>query len=333
MRELSSGLKSSLEKFNDKLQQKYQNKSNLTDQQLKKLIIQHLGDFKLIEELAGKELKEWTKNGPIVGVDGSVNTTGKVYPHYLTLLQALAKSTTEKEVIRHEIFSPLSEKDKEKIFRKLSKEGLDNAQEAAGKIKTSLLAALEVKVAYESIKQCNPQLIMMDGSLIRYYYQAEELWKELVDLALAEDVLLVGVIEEIATHQISKKLKEQLPVQMKEMYDRELLFGLLKKGEMLQFKPGIDFKPGLETVFLRSSSGPGVIGVDILKQQANKLEFINQVIYSLTPKEGRGIPIWLDMVDEEVRITNKMMELLLNNYLDPALKERLFHSKRKDRIY
>ncbi|GAB6099731.1 hypothetical protein JCM16358_16100 [Halanaerocella petrolearia] len=336
MFELSSELKLSLKDYNRKLQRKYQDESNLTEIELKKLITEYLGEFEQVTSLKDKELKEWTSKGAIIGVDGSVNTTGKVYPHYITLLQALAKSSTNQgEVIQHEIFSPLVEEDKEKIFKKMSKEESENAQEAAGKIRTSLLAALEVKVAYESIKRFNPQLIMMDGSLIRYCYQAEDLWQELVDLAIAENVLLVGVIEEIATHQLSKELKSksQLPIQMKDMYDRELLFGLLEQGQVLKFNSEIDFKPGLETVFLRPSRDPGVVGIDMLDQQKDRLDFMVQLVHSLTPEGGRGIPLWLDIVDNEVRITDQMMEFLLENYLDPALKQRLFHSKRADRIF
>ncbi|GAB6138920.1 DNA double-strand break repair nuclease NurA [Halanaerobaculum tunisiense] len=334
MLEVSPELKDSLQDCNQKLQDKYQHQSNLTAVELKELITKQVGEFSLIKELDSERLQEWTSQGPIIGVDGSVNTTGKVYPHYITLLQALAKSSTgEEDIINHEIFSPLIAEDKEKIFKKINKEGNQNAQEVAGKIRTSLLAALEIKVAQQAIIEYDPQMVMMDGSLIRYYHQAEDLWQQLVDWALEKEVLLVGVIEEIATHQLSQSLEDELPSPMQDMYDRELLFGLLKPGEGLYFDSQIEFKPGLETVFLRSSQDPGVIGVDLLEEQQDQLEFAIQTVYSLTPQTGRGIPIWLDIVDNEVRLTDQMIEVLLDNYLAETIKQRLFHSKRQDRIF
>jgi hypothetical protein len=102
---------------------------------------------------------------------------------------------------------------------------------------------------------------------------------------------------------------------------------------MLIIDEEIDFKPNLQTAFLRSARDPGVIGLDILKEQQTNLKQLANLVYTLTPEDSRGIPIWLDIVDEQVKITNKMMEALVDSYLDPKLKQRLFYSKRNERIY
>ena len=334
MLEITSKLKDRLKDCNQQLQEKYNYQAEISEQQLRDLIVNKLGSFKSISKLESDVLQDWTAQGSIVGVDGSVNTMGKIYPHYLTLLQALAKNTvkSESEIISHSVFSPLVESDQDKIFKKLKKEDSDNIQEAAGKIRSSLLASLEVEVAKKSIKQWNPKLIMLDGSLSRYKFQTEESWEELVELAIKENVLLVGVIEEIATHNITKSLNKDLPLKMRSMYDRELLFGLLKQGEMMTIED-IALTNGFKKSFLRSSRDPGVIGLDMLKEQQSELDFVAKVIYTLTPQDGRGIPLWLDIVDNEVRISNKMMDAMIDNYIDPDLKQMLFHSKRSDRVY
>ncbi|MFO7819930.1 MAG: DNA double-strand break repair nuclease NurA [Halanaerobacter sp.] len=334
MLEITAQLKESLKDCNQCLREKYNYRSEVNGAKLRKLIEQELGVFEVLDKLGQERLKEWTKPGSVIGVDGSVNTLGKIYPHYLSVLQGLAKNTikSEDEIIKHEVFSPLIESDREKIFKKLNKEEVDNAQEAAGKIRTSLLADLEVKVAYESIRRWQPQLIMMDGSLSRYKFQAEESWEQLVELALQEDVLLIGVIEEVGTHKISESLREELPPKMQNMYDRELLFGLLEQREMMKID-NIALTHGFKKAFFRSSRDPGVIGLDILKEQQSELDFAAQVVDALTPQDGRGIPIWLDIVDNEVRISNKMLDAMVDNYIDADLKQKLFHSKRNDRIY
>ncbi|MCK8817084.1 DNA double-strand break repair nuclease NurA [Natroniella sulfidigena] len=344
MNEITTGLKSLLQECNQKLKEKYQNQANLAQKELRNLISQKVGKIVTLNEIDQQEIEEWLAEQDVVGVDGSINTLGKNYPHYITLLQALAKSTDKNKegIVKHEAFSPLIDEDRDKIRKKTYKDNLAQEnkdvivypQEAAGKIKSSLLAALEILVAKDSILEWNPKLIMMDGSLIRYQMQAEEEWKRLVELALENDVILVGVIEEIGTNDLSKNLADDLPAKMIEMYDRELLFGLLEMGEMIKLEEIDSFKgETLSSVFLRTTRDPGVIGLDILKEQEQELDLIAALVQSLTPAGGRGIPIWLDIVDEEVRITDKMMELLIDNYLEPGLKQKLFHAKSLDRIY
>ncbi len=338
---LTEELKELLGGCNSKLKEKYQSSNNLSSSHLKALIKGNIGGFvKLKKGL--EEVTELLGDRPIIGVDGSVNTKGVAYPHYVSLLQALAKSTNrvQESIVKQDIFSPLLAEDKSEITKKLAiarnipDENSEDIypQEIAGRIKSSLLARLEVLVAKESITKVEPSLIMLDGSLSRYQIQAEKEWEQLTNLALENNILLVGVIEEIGTHDLSSQLEDNadFPDNMKDMYDRELIFGLLDIGEMVVFD---ETKNGLKKAFVRSSKDPGAVGIDILAKQSSYLEEIATLVYDLSPEEGRGIPIWLDVVDEEVRISNRMMDMIIDNYLDPSLKKRLFHSKRSDRVY
>ncbi|ADL11603.1 DNA double-strand break repair nuclease NurA [Acetohalobium arabaticum] len=330
MLEVSAKLKEDLTNANQELQQKYSKKSGLNKQDLRAKIKQKLSGIIKLNQMSEDSLEAWTDNRVIVGVDGSVNKLGSNYPHYLCLLQALAKSTAKEDIIETELFCPLVSSSKEEINKFI----LDQQQQgntgiskqyAANKIKISKLAELELEVALQAIKEWQPKLIMLDGSLIRYRIEAEEKWSELKETAISQEILLVGVIEEIGTQEVGKEVDEELA----EFYDRELLFGVLNRGEMLT----LEFKRSLKTVFLRTSRDPQVIGLDILEEQQSELQNMAELIYTLTPEDSRGIPIWLDVVDHEVRISDKMMESLIDAYLDSSLKKRLFASKREERVY
>ena len=60
---------------------------------------------------------------------------------------------------------------------------------------------------------------------------------------------------------------------------------------------------------------PKPIGIDLLEEQQIYLNEVANLVYTLTPKDGRGIPLWLDIIDKSVRISDKVMEGLLSTYL------------------
>jgi hypothetical protein len=77
---------------------------------------------------------------------------------------------------------------------------------------------------------------------------------------------------------------------------------------------------------------PDPIGVDgLMEQKEHKYELL-KLIYSLTPEQGRGIPFWLDIVDNQVRVTDALVQTMIEQYIDPDLRHRLFDAKRKQRI-
>ena len=39
--------------------------------------------------------------------------------------------------------------------------------------------------------------------------------------------------------------------------------------------------------------------------------------------DGRGIPLWLDHIDREIRLTDQLVEALVEQYMDTELQQRL----------
>ena len=82
---------------------------------------------------------------------------------------------------------------------------------------------------------------------------------------------------------------------------------------------------------MRSSQSPTVIGMDIIDSQKPYLEEMSRLIFTLTPENSRGVPLWLDLVDKEVQISDAIMKNLLERYLDRDIYERFFVSERARR--
>ena len=354
-------MKEELVRANSELLRKYSS-GRLPDRQgLRALIEAKVGRIQRLNRLSGWDLEAFLGQAPIVGVDGSVNLFGGNYPHYVALLRALAKSSgatsgleSESELASESppgrtaqpipsrpvsrciskcmVHTPLLDETRAEILSHAGRKGWKEINIADSDLRSVKLAWLEMEVAVEAIRAFSPRVVMMDGSLVRHRIATEEGWSKLVEVASAHDTLIIGVIEEIGTHDVAERLGDSLPEEARNMYDRELLFGLLEFGEALVItRP--DFKKGLRTAFLRSSSDPHPIGVDIPEEQTDLLSIACDLVFSLTPRGGRGVPIWLDIVDSEARITNAMLEALIDAYLEPDLKRRLLLAKRANRIY
>ena len=82
---------------------------------------------------------------------------------------------------------------------------------------------------------------------------------------------------------------------------------------------------------MRSSQAPTVIGMDILDSQKSHLEEMARLVLSLTPEDGRGVPLWIDIVDSEVKIPDQMIRGLLESYLNREILEMFFISERDKR--
>ena len=174
---------------------------------------------------------------------------------------------------------------------------------------------------------------MMDGGLIRYNIYAGDRWQDLRDMCEEKDITLFGVIKDIKTSIIGEKLLGTDPNLKETMYDRELLFGILDYGEMILIRDDANRKEpqGYASVFLRSSLQPSVVGMDIIDSQRDRLEDMANLVFTLTPENSRGVPLWLDIIDKEVKISDDMMRGLLETYLDRGIYERLFVSERDKR--
>ena len=313
----------------------YENMIHISKEDFKFFIERDIGNLVTLEKPKEDKLKGYEESGGIVGVDGSVNKKGGAYPHYVELFQGLAMSTKHKSdmVKLVEVSSPLIDKGYEKD---ISQEEIDMLRMEN---RNEILASIEVQVAIESIKKFKPYAILMDGSLLRFHLYTKKLWTELKEICEKENIILVGIIEEIKTQIISKEWKggEELS-----SYDKEILFGKLDYGEMLVLKDSVNTKRewtkggiketiDISSAFLRTALAPNIIGMDILGSQREKLEDMANLVFGLTPENSRGIPLWLDLVDQEVRITNIMMDALLEKYIDRELYERLFLETRSKR--
>jgi hypothetical protein len=88
---------------------------------------------------------------------------------------------------------------------------------------------------------------------------------------------------------------------------------------------------GYASVFLRSSLQPSVIGMDIIDSQREHLEEMANLVFTLTPENSRGVPLWLDIVDQEVKLTDQMTKSLLETHMDREIYQRFFLSERAKR--
>lgn len=280
-----------------------------------------------MDKLDKEDLALYQTKGGLVGVDGSVNRMGGADPHYVEVFQGLAKSTSKKDqpIFRGDIFSPLIDRGEE--------EGLEEENSHDREERNRLLANIEVQVALDSIEAHKPCAILMDGSLIRYYIYSYDLWIKLREECEERNILLVGVIEDIKTSIIGESLEEKREDIKIRAYDRELLFGVLEYGEMIAIDDGVNskHKSGYSSVFMRSSLAPSVIGMDIIDTQKEYLEQMARLVFTLTPENSRGVPLWLDMVDQEVKISDQLMRGLVERYMDRDIYQRFFVSERSKR--
>jgi hypothetical protein len=276
-----------------------------------------IGSFNQCQRSNYHELSQIVEKGGIVGVDGSTNSAGGPFPYLLTLQQALAKACNEEKghTTITDAFSPLTMKDpvSQEEYRDFVKRNL---------------ACLEVKAALAALEQLSPRVLLLDGSLVRYKIEADPLWEKLKSRAIAKNTILVGVVEGISTSVISECLKDRLPKSGYPVSDWEILFGLLQVGEMLEIAPGL-FKEGFRTCFIRASVDPKPIGIDLPEEQQGYLNEVANLVFTLTPRDGRGIPLWIDIIDKSVRISDAVMEGLLGIYLGDEYVEYLKPKRQK----
>lgn len=299
--------------INSNLRNKYKKYFSISNEEFRKSLEENVGEVENFEKLSQKELE---KIDDLVGVDGSVNRCGGAYPHYIEMFQGLAKSTKYEEVYVSDIYTPT----------------LNDSFEIEEK-REKLLATIEIESALEYIKKRKPQVLMMDGGFIRYKINCPEHFKDLREICQKQNIILFGVIKDIKTGILARALSLD-----RSIYDRELLFNRFKIGQALLIKNEVNKKyiekglgEGFSSAFIRTSNFPGVVGIDILDVQENYLRFVSRLVYSLTPINSRGIPLWLDIVDKDVRITDELIKASLESYLDRDLYERFFVSERDKR--
>lgn len=282
--------------------------------------LEKVGFFLKVNKMDQFEIDLFSKDKPLVGIDGSYVVVGKNPPYTLLLGQALAKSTKaldgDNGILKADVFTELTNNENSEF------QGLNFASE---------VTKLEVTVANESFFKYNPFLIMFDGGFWRLEKEAELLWDSFKKMTLSNSLPIVGVIEDIGSYEFwDLKINNEINIPENIMLDSVLLFNVLDIGEIFVFNTKL-FRNKYIKTFARFSEDPLPIACDFLLEQKNIVIDTLRFIYSITPSSGRGIPLWIDIVDNEVKITKEMTDLLIENCLDYTVVEKYFTGKRNKR--
>ena len=304
-----------IDALSEALKTKYDPLFQKSGAEFKKDLTKDVGIIHKLEPLSEAELQ---KVGPVAGVDGSVIRQGGAYPHYVEFYQGLALSMQKKERRIRRIYTPLL--------------AGDDAV-SAEKLHDRYLAEVELEAAMALVEEEDVAVLMMDGGLLRYAINSPAKWEELRGLCLAENTLLVGAIEDIKTRDIARRMGRG-----RDFYDREYLAGKLDVGELLILAEDEDEEEkgktaaGLVGAFYRPTRHWEVVGMDVLTEQKDALNFLARLLFTLTPKNGRGVPFWIDIVDREVKVKQKEVRLILEEAMDREMMERFFVSERDRRV-
>ena len=306
-------LEGQLREVNKSLRDKYDFIFSLDNDTFRKELTENVGRLIEMEKFPKEKLSKYKRT---VGVDGSNNRSGGAFPHFIEIFQGLAKSTDGNEVYKNKVYTPT----------------LNDIYEDKN-LSQKYLATIEIETAIEYINKYDFDYLMMDGGFIRYKINCIDLFTELRETCEAKNIILFGVIKDLKTNVIARSLEID-----ESIYDREILFNRLKTGEAVLIRNEINKKfikdglgEGFSSAFMRTSKFPGAVGLDILDTQEKYLEEISSLIYTLTPMSSRGVPLWLDIVDKDVKITDEILTTLLEEYLDRDVYERFFISERDKR--
>lgn len=306
-------LEGQLKEVNTNLKNKYDFIFNLDKDTFRKELTNNVGRLIKMEKFPKEKLSKYKRT---VGVDGSNNRSGGAFPHFIEIFQGLAKSTDGNEIYKNKVYTPT----------------LNDIYDDKN-LSQKYLATIEIETALEYIDEYDFDYLMMDGGFIRYKINCLDLFTELREKCEVKNIILFGVIKDLKTNVIARSLEID-----ESIYDREILFNRLITGEALLIRNEINKKfikdglgEGFSSAFMRTAKFPGAVGLDILDTQEKYLEEIANLVYTLTPMSSRGVPLWLDIVDKDVKITDEILTTLLEEYLDRDVYERFFISERDKR--
>ncbi|GFR34472.1 hypothetical protein TCEA9_02840 [Thermobrachium celere] len=129
------------------------------------LIKNDIANIKSAKKLSDEEIKGVSCDKGVVAVDGSINNFGGLYPHYISLIRAVALCTKGYKAEYEDVYTPLLE---EKM-----------TQEEDAIKRRSSMSKLEIKAAVDAINNCEANIILMDGSLLHYKIDCPYEWEEL----------------------------------------------------------------------------------------------------------------------------------------------------------
>ncbi|MDK2880435.1 MAG: hypothetical protein PWQ99_210 [Clostridia bacterium] len=319
-------LLSELEELNRHLRRRYRAGGTIRERRGR---ARERGVFASLRRLSRAEIRDFFGERTLGGVDGSLVTTGAGYPYVVTLFRALARTTGNgggRRIWAEELFSPLLPRFQESLQAKLE-QGL-GAEEAMAHLRWGILAQLEARVCAEALAKERPRLMLLDGGFARLEKHAPQMWGSLKAAALDRDVVILGVTEEIASRSLAKALWGD-GLLAEAAADREVLFGLLQPGETYLLEEEGTGEKG--RIYVRFAGHPQVVAVDYLTAQEKELAQALNFLYTITPAHGRGFPLWLDVVDNEVRLTGEYVEALLAASLEPAMAEVFLRPLRANR--
>lgn len=306
-------------RLNERLKNR-KNVSKLSRKKVRDLIKnKKIGKIKVYERFSVDKLKEFKQDGCICVVDGSVNRIGANYPNYVEFFQSMALVGSDQEpLVKADILCPLVDEFSERDQFQISKQ---------------TLCATELAVAIEAVSNYDVKILMMDGTLMRYALEAEDLYNDLVELCDNKGVFLVGVVEEISTKIIMNTFKANR-VDVGMLFDREALFNVLdmNEGFVVEKYKSRKEEYNIEQAFIRTSKDPCVIAIDIPSQNMGKFDEIISFVLTLSDENTRGVPFLLDLVDKKTRIDNKQAEILAKKYLDTEMYQSIFRSQRSKRV-
>ena len=302
--------------LNRALKEKYDPLFSMSKKDFKGSLTEEIGTLFHLDPLNEEELKNM---GTVAGVDGSVVRSGGAHPHYIELFQGLALSLKGEKRVRR-VYTPVLTE--------------DDAM-SAEKIHDRYLAEVELEAAIAIIDEGDVNIIMMDGGLLRYKINSREKWEELRSRCISENILLVGAIKDIKTRDIAERMGKA-----RAFYDREILAGKLDRGELLLLSERAKEEAGemskeaagLTSGFYRPTDHWEVVGLDVLEEQKDQLMTLARLLYTLTPKKGRGVPFWIDVVDKRVKVSPTDLQLLMEESMDRDMMERFFVSERDRRV-
>lgn len=292
------------------------NKRRMSPNEVRTQLSRH-GDFKKVNKMSPQEIGSMVQGKGVVGVDGSYTTYGNTFPHIIFLAQALAKSTTAGST------EGMKETDVETGLTAMTD---DESITSDTFIQTmrQRVTGMEVTAATKALIEYEPFITMFDGGFWRLHKEAPEQWDVFKRLTLQKKSLAVGVIEDVGSFDL------HLLLDNKDFYpDSDILFGVLEEGEV--YIPHAPYREKFKRAFARFSADPLPIACDFLPEQSESSENMLRLVYSLTPEQGRGIPIWIDIVDKEVKLTREATDMLVEAYVDPVFKERFYTGKRNRR--
>ena len=287
--------------FNDRLLDKHKRlKTEVTKEKLSTL-----GEFFMSRHLTDEEMESFLPKG-IAAVDGSNNSYGGADPNIIHFLRACYIPDMKREMVEEvRILSPLVD------------------VEVSPK---SELSKLEVIAAKEGLEKYDSKALLMDGGLIRYIADAEDEYNELLQLVEERDTLFMGVIEDMKSRSVAKKLGI-------DGFDRELFFGKLAPGEAFFLYDEFNLKKesAISTIYLRPGNDPMAISIDFPSVSVDKWELITNLVRTLTPDMSRGIPFILDIVDKYAKVTDKDMQYFIKKYISEDVKRLYLDEARQKR--